>query len=244
MSFDLFFVHKSVTPDQLKAKSFEASPEQREARKTIIAELNQLIPDAVYHGDEDSGHVENFPGEIHFGPKEISWSMGFNFDESKVQAIVDWFYAREMICEDPQDAGFSNREPKNYRNLESYDELINARLLSIAPSQAWGPTSLLLEFEMVDKNVALIEILHHERLDSSHPGQHGSTVSRVEVLEEPSGIFNDVLRTNEDGTSTMTKTEFTRYILKVSFQDGSGLEVFDAMFKSARVYPPKSADSI
>lgn len=74
--------------------------------------------------------------------------------------IVSWFLQHGHVCEDPQDAGFANRDLKRgsvRATIESYEELVGAQFVGLRLQREWG-FGLGLDWLLADGSPATIDL--------------------------------------------------------------------------------------
>lgn len=163
MSLDLFFVPRSPAFEVLREPGYTPTAAQAKARRSMITALLQEFPGTSLHGDELRGAVDGLPGTMLLQPGCVFWSLksvGEGADLAEVQAMVDWFRAHRMVCEDVQDAGFGNRYPRAAEErVDSMDALIGARFqrLQLDPN---ADTGLRLEWILADGRQASQRLAH------------------------------------------------------------------------------------
>ncbi len=165
MSLDLFFVPRKLTLDQARSADFDPTPAMLRSRRKLLEELLDAYPGSRIEGDPMQGRISDFShGEIALAPGYLFWSLHGVTDEAPIHEIVTWFHAQGMVCEDPQDAGFGNRDLKRGEarvKLNSFDDLIGARLSGIRLLREWG-SGILTEWTLADGHYALIQFVRFE----------------------------------------------------------------------------------
>lgn len=163
MSLDLFFVAKKPDFATLRAADFAPTPALLRARRKLIDAICAHWPGTTLVGDPSRGHLAGFPvGELTLAPGYLSWSLHGVEDEAPIHAIVNWFLAQQMVCEDPQDAGFGNRDLKRGQQrdtLESFDELVGAQFVGVRLLRDWV-SGLATEWILADGSVASVQFAH------------------------------------------------------------------------------------
>ena len=163
MALDLYFVSRKLTLDEARSPDLVPTPAMLRARRKLIADLIEAHPGSRIDGDAVQGHVADFPlGEMTLAPGHVSWSLHGVKDESPVREIVDWFHARGMVCEDPQDAGFGNRDLKRgttRTGLDSFEDLVGGRFCGIRLLREWV-SGILTEWTLADGRHAQIQFVH------------------------------------------------------------------------------------
>jgi hypothetical protein len=142
MSLDLFFVPRKPAFKQLRDSDFSPTPAMLRARKKLVANLISEFPTTQLQGTETEGSLVDFPrGEMTFFPGYILWSLHAVTDEEPVHAVVSWFLQQGHVCEDPQDAGFANRDLNRgsvRTTIESYEDLVGAQFIGLSLQREWG----------------------------------------------------------------------------------------------------------
>lgn len=163
MSLDLFFVARKQDFAEARAAGFFASDAQVRARRKLLKAIAAQFDGAAIGGKATDGAITNFPhGELTAYPGYFHWSLHGVDAREPIEAVVDWFYEQDLICEDPQDAGFGNRERlRGKENLDDFDALIGARLIAIELSDP-GVTGLILTWHLADGRHAQLSFIHHK----------------------------------------------------------------------------------
>lgn len=120
MSLELFFVTRTPSFEALRDPDFAPSPAQRKLRQKLVTELLADYAGTELRGEPLNGWIDGLPGTLQLQPGYLLWSLkGIDGDADidMVQGVIDWFAARALICEDPQDAGFGNRRPRQGEKL-------------------------------------------------------------------------------------------------------------------------------
>lgn len=110
MALDLFFVAPTPAFDALSRPDFRPGRGEAAARRKLVTELLAVHAGASLRGDALNGAIDGLNGEFSLRPGAIHWCLHHVDDVAPVRAMVDWFFARGLVCEDPQGAGFGNRE--------------------------------------------------------------------------------------------------------------------------------------
>lgn len=163
MALDLFFVARKQDFAEARKPGFFASDAQVRARRKLLKAIAARFDGAAIGGKATDGSVANFPrGELTACPGYLHWSLHDVESREPIDAIVDWFYEQDLICEDPQDAGFGNRERiRGKENLGDWNALIGARLVAIELSDP-SVTGLILTWHLADGRDAQLSFIHHE----------------------------------------------------------------------------------
>ncbi len=165
MALDLFFLPRKLTLDVVRSTDFMATPAMARSRNTLIEALLAAHPGSRVEGDPLQGRIADFShGEMTLTPGYLSWSLHGVTDEAPIREIVDWFHARDMVCEDPQDAGFGNRDLERgarRTTLSSFDDLIGGHLLGIRLLREWG-SGILTEWTLALGGHAQIQFVRFE----------------------------------------------------------------------------------
>lgn len=166
MALDLFFVAKNQDFDAAQAPGFEASDAQLRARRKLLKAIAERFGGAAIGGKATDGAVTGFLlGELQAHPGYLHWSLHGASEREPIEAIVAWFREQGLICEDPQNLGFGNRQDSaGAENLADCDALVGARLVSIELSIP-GITGLLLTWMLRDGREARLRLIHHERCE-------------------------------------------------------------------------------
>ena len=163
MALDLFFLPRKLSLDEARSQDFTPTPAMLRARRKLIAKLLEDYPGSSIEGDPMQAHVANFPrGEMTLTPGYIAWTLHGASDESPIHEIVAWFHDQDMVCEDPQDAGFGNRDLKrgaSRRQLNSFEDLVGGQFSGIRLLREWV-AGLLTEWNLADGSYALIQFVH------------------------------------------------------------------------------------
>lgn len=142
MSLDLFFVPRKPAFEQLREPGFSPTPGMIRARRKLVGDLISAFPGTRLQGSESSGSLADFPrGELSLHPGYVSWSLHGVADEAPVREVVSWFLQHGHVCEDPQDAGFANRDLRrgSVRSaIESFEELVGAQFVGLRLQREWG----------------------------------------------------------------------------------------------------------
>lgn len=162
MSLDLFFVARKQDFAEVRAAGFFASDAQLRARRKLLKAIAAQFDGAAIVGKATDGTVAGFPlGELTAYPGYLHWSLHGVDAREPIAAAVDWFYEQDLICEDPQDAGFGNRERlRGRQNLDDWNALVGARLVAIELSDP-GVTGLILTWHLADGRAAQLVLIHH-----------------------------------------------------------------------------------
>jgi len=169
MALDLFFVPRKPSFEQMRAPDFAPTPAMARTRCKLVADLIADFPGTRLDGSEAHGHLLDFPlGDLSLMPGYVSWSLHGVTDEAPVHEVVSWFLAHGHVCEDPQDAGFANRDLKrgNERStLESFDELEGALFVGLRLQREWG-YGVGLDWLLADGSSASVDfvVFRHCRL--------------------------------------------------------------------------------
>jgi len=166
MALDLFFVARKLDFSAAQAPGFEASDAQLRARRKLLKAIAERFGGAAIGGKASDGAIAGFPlGELHAYPGYLHWSLHDASAREPIEAVVDWFHEQGLVCEDPQNLGFGNRQDAAAReNLADWDALVGARLVSIELSIP-GITGLLLTWMLSDGREAKLRLIHHERCE-------------------------------------------------------------------------------
>ncbi|WP_257386500.1 hypothetical protein [Tahibacter caeni] len=164
MALDLFFVPRKQDFAEARADGFEASDAQLRARHKLLKALAARFDGASIAGKADVGTVEGFlAGTLVARPGYLQWSLhgAGAGDVDAINTVVDWFHEQGLVCEDPQDAGFSNRNRGGGReNLGDWNALVGARLAGIELSDP-GISGLNLNWALGDGRHAQLCFVHH-----------------------------------------------------------------------------------
>jgi hypothetical protein len=165
MSLDLFFVTRKPAFSELRDADFTPTPAMLRARRKLFKELVEAFPGTRLEGDETRGHFVDFPrGELSVLPGHLSWCGHGVTDEAPIHEMVAWFRDHGLICEDPQDAGFGNRDLKRGEertSLESFEELVGAALVGVRFMREWG-NGLGFDWELADGSRAAVQFVHFQ----------------------------------------------------------------------------------
>lgn len=162
MSLDLFFVPKKPSFEQLRAPDFVPTPALTRTRRKLVADLIADFPGTRLEGSEAQGHLLDFPlGDMSLMPVYVSWSLHGVTDEAPVHEVVSWFLTHGHVCEDPQDAGFANRDLKRgseRSTLASFDELEGAHFVGVRLQREWG-NGIGLDWLLADGSSASVDFV-------------------------------------------------------------------------------------
>jgi len=190
MSLDLFFVAKKVDFADARAAGFFASDAQLRARRKLLKAIAEHFDGAAIGGKVTDGTIAGFPrGEMTAYPGHLHWSLHGVQTREPIEAIVNWFYEQDMICEDPQDAGFGNRESvRGKEHLRDWDALVGARLVSIELSDP-GVTGLILTWRLADGRDAQLIFINHKRCEVPTDLTALIRDRVIAVVREPTDFF-------------------------------------------------------
>ena len=173
MAFDLMFTHKKLAYSEARAPDFQPDSKELKARNTLLkaltAEFQLHSQEALSNAlPEDAGkacRLEGFPiGELHVYAGYLNWSLHGNVAKQDIQKIVDWFYSKDWLCTDPQNAGFDNSEPAKDsirpENLDDTDILIGANLRAIELSDP-ELQGIIFRWTLADGREADLTFIHH-----------------------------------------------------------------------------------
>lgn len=167
MALDLFFVAKKLDYAQARDPQFAPNAAQLRARRKLLDAIAARYGARIGH-DTTDGLLVDFPrGELVAHPGYFHWSLHGVDDTAPISEIVDWFAEQGLVCEDPQGAGFGNRERKKAKtqeNLNDFDVLAGARLHAIELSEP-PLHGLLLSWMLADGRLAELAFIHHVRCD-------------------------------------------------------------------------------
>jgi hypothetical protein len=162
MSLDLFFVPRKPEFATLRAPDFKPTPYLLRARTKLIGEITEHWPGTTLHGSTVDGRIAGFPrGELSLAPGYVAWSLHGVEDAAPIHDIVNWFFERGYVCEDPQDSGFANRELKRGQartTLESFDELVGAQFVGVRLLREWV-RGLATDWILADGSTALVQFV-------------------------------------------------------------------------------------
>lgn len=165
MALDLFFVAKKPDYAQLRADDFAPPPAMLRARRKLLAELIEAFPGTRLEGSDTHGHLVGFPrGELHVMPGYLGWSLHGVTDTEPLHEIVNWFHKRGLVCEDPQDAGFGNRDLKRgveRSTLSSFEELVGAAFVGVRLMREWNH-GIGFDWELADGSQAAVQFVHFQ----------------------------------------------------------------------------------
>lgn len=165
MALDLSFVPRKLTLAEAAAPDLVVTPAMRKARRKLVDELLAAHPGTRLEGDPMQGHLVDFPrGELSLRPGTVDWSLHGVEDSAPIHALVNWFHARGLVCEDAQDAGFGNRDLKRgeQRNaLGSFEELVGAEFIGLRLLREWV-SGIATEWTLADRSHALVQFVHFE----------------------------------------------------------------------------------
>ena len=203
MSLDLFFVTRTPSFEALRDADFAPSPAQRKLRHKLVTELLADYAGTELRGEPLEGWVDGLPGTLQLRPGYLHWSLkdvGGEADIEMFQGVIDWFAARSLICEDPQNAGFGNRRPRQGEKLDSYQALVGAQLQSLQFDRNWA-TSLIVEWILGDERIARLRLMHFTRCEV--PQLSPLVQARVAAVEHvrASESFDDLLFRFNSGDS-------------------------------------------
>lgn len=164
VALDLFFVPRKQDFAEARRADFEASDAQSRARRKLLKAIAARFDGATIAGKATDGVVEGFPsGTLVAYPGYLQWSLHAADDAAAVGTVVDWFYEQELVCEDPQNAGFGNRERSGgHENLQDWNALVGARLVGIELSDP-SVSGLILTWALADGRAAQLWFIHHHR---------------------------------------------------------------------------------
>lgn len=163
MSLDLFFVARKQDFAEARAPGFFASDAQVRSRRKLLRSIAAQFGGATIAGKATDGVIAKFPrGELTAYPGYLHWSLHGVDAHEPIEAVVDWFYEQDLICEDPQDAGFGNRTRiRGKENLDDFDILVGARLIAIELSDP-SVSGLILTWHLADGRDAQLIFIHHK----------------------------------------------------------------------------------
>ena len=168
MALDLFFVPVKLDYADARDPEFAPNATQRRARRKLLDAIAAPHDGARIGDDATEGLVVGFPlGELVAHPGYFHWSLHGVTDTSPVAAVVEWFREQGLVCEDPQNAGFANREQKKTKvqeHLRDFDALVGARLLAIELSEP-PLHGVLLSWIVADGRLAELAFIHHTRCE-------------------------------------------------------------------------------
>ena len=107
--------------------------------------------------------------------------------------MVSWFLKNGLVCEDPQDAGFGNRDLKRGEErttLDSFEDLVGAALVDVRFMREWG-NGLGFDWELADGSAAPVQFVHFQSCRIPKLGQ--LVKQRVMGVYSETGHF-DTLR--------------------------------------------------
>lgn len=163
MALDLFFVTRKPGFSELRSPDFVPTPTMAKARNKLVAALLNTHPGTSLQGDSQNGYISAFPrGELSLLRGCIHWSLHHVEDPTPIHQVVDWFLAHGLVCEDPQDAGFGNRDPTPVSDvvpMHSFDALVGAGLLGFRFDRNWG-TAVCFDWTLSDGRQALMRFHH------------------------------------------------------------------------------------
>lgn len=168
MALDLFFVPAKLEYADARDPEFLPNAAQRRARRKVLDAIAAHFDGAQIGEAASEGLVVGFPlGELVAHPGYFHWSLHGAADAAPVAAVVEWFREQGLVCEDPQNAGFGNRERKKGKvqeSLNDFDVLAGARLHAIELSEP-PLHGLLLSWILADGRLAELAFIHHLRCD-------------------------------------------------------------------------------
>jgi hypothetical protein len=203
MSLELFFVTRTPSFEALRDPDFAPSPAQRKLRQKLVTELLADYAGTELRGEPLNGWIDGLPGTLQLQPGYLLWSLkGIDGDADidMVQGVIDWFAARALICEDPQDAGFGNRRPRQGEKLDSYQALVGAQLQSLQFDRDWS-TSLIVGWILGDERGARLRLMHFTRCEV--PQLSPLVQARVTAVEHvrASEVFDNFVFRFDSGDS-------------------------------------------
>jgi hypothetical protein len=162
VALDLFFVPRKQDFAEARDAGFEASDAQIRARRKLLKAIATRFDGAAIAGKATDGRIEAFPsGTLVAHPGYLHWSLHGTYDIGAISDVVDWFHEQGLVCEDPQNAGFDNRERGGGReNLTDWNVLVGARLAGIELSYP-GISGLNLSWALRDGRHAQLCFVHH-----------------------------------------------------------------------------------
>lgn len=166
MGMDLFFVDRKLDLEAAQAPGFKLSAAQSRRRAKLLQAIAGKFEGAAIGDGALVGPVAGFAwGELIAHPGYLHWAVHGVPEDGLIPGVVDWFLAQGMVCEDPQNLGFSNRDrTAGKENLSDWSALIGAGLVSIELSYP-GITGILLVWRLADGREARLRCIHHERCE-------------------------------------------------------------------------------
>ncbi|HVH34472.1 MAG TPA: hypothetical protein VM847_10220 [Tahibacter sp.] len=166
MALDLFFVLRKQDFAEARRTNFEASDAQLRARRKLLKAIGARFDGAAIAGKATDGVIDGFPsGALAAHPGYLHWSLHDAGDAAAIEVIVGWFHEQGLVCEDPQNAGFGNREHAGgCENLQDWNALVGARFVSIELSDPCV-TGLILTWALADGREAQLWFIHHQRCE-------------------------------------------------------------------------------
>ncbi len=164
MSLDLFFVPRKPTFEERRCAAFAPTPATTRFRRKVLTEFPAAYPGASLEGDINNGRIANFSGDMDLHPGYIFWSQHGVTDVEPVHAVVKWFHAHGFVCEDPQDAGFGNRDLKSGEErvtLHHWEELIGSAFIGIRLLPEWS-AGIAMEWTLADGSHAVVQFVRFE----------------------------------------------------------------------------------
>lgn len=165
MALDLSFVPRKLTLADATSPDLVVTPAMRRARRKLVDDLLAAHPGTRLEGDPTQGHLADFPrGELSFRPGYVDWALHGVEDAAPIHAIVNWFHERGLVCEDPQDAGFANRDLKRGEQrstLTSFEDLVGAEFIGVRLLREWV-SGIATEWTLADGSHALVQFVRFE----------------------------------------------------------------------------------
>lgn len=221
MSLDLFFVPRKPDFATLRDPGHEPTRAQTNARARLVKALLAAFPGTELNGNANSGFIAGFPrGELSLLPGYISWTMHGVGDVEPIHEIVNWFHAENWVCEDPQDAGFANRDvPRGGKRttLRDWNELEGARFVGLRLKREWV-AGLAMEWLLADGGTADIHFV----------GFNGLHMPDLHVLLETRVL--SVVATEE--------TKVTGDSLRIYFEQDVEMFLYGALYQKSSIVRP------
>ena len=166
MALDLFFAPKKLDFAFVVLPGFQPDAKQTKARDKLIANLVRHFQVSL-DARQASAVVSGFPaGELTAYPGYFHWSLHGAADAKAIESVIDWFYAQNWVCIDPQDAGFDNRDrAAGWQALNPFSDLpllLGARLRGIELSDP-DMRGLIFRWQLADEREAELSFIHHDQ---------------------------------------------------------------------------------
>ena len=225
MALDLFFAPKKLDFALVVLPGYKPDAKQVKTRDKLIANLVHHFQVSL-DAHQAIAVVTGFPaGELTCYPGYFHWCLHASPDAKDVASVIDWFYAQNWVCIDPQDTGFDNRErAAGFQALHPHLDLqilCGARLRSIELSDQ-GVRGLIIRWDLTDEREAELVFIHHER---------------CLVPTEISALINDhVVEAELTRTKRLTSLESFRDDYTFKFNSGCVMQCTDGIAKKFSAY--------